>query len=63
METIMLPSVHSSTITIAKRWKRPKCPPTEEWTKKTWHTHTVEYYSDIKNEQNNATRRSMDGWT
>ena len=30
--------------TIAKTWKQPKCPSTEEWIK----LHTMEYYSAIK---------------
>ena len=34
--------------TIARTWKQPKCPLTEEWIKKTWHIYTVEYYSAIK---------------
>ena len=40
--------------TIAKTWKQPKCPSTDEWIKKMWHTHTrahmytMEYYSAIK---------------
>ena len=39
----------AALITIAKTWKqRPKCPSTEEWIKKMWYTHTVEYYSAIK---------------
>ena len=32
---------------IAKTWKPPKCPSTEEWIKK-WYIHTVDYYSAIK---------------
>ena len=32
----------------AKIWKQPKCPLTEEWVKKMWYIHTVEYYSAIK---------------
>ena len=37
--------------TIAKTWKQPKCPLTEEWINKTWHIYTMEYYSTIeKNE-------------
>ena len=42
--------------TIAKTWKQPKCPSTDDWFKKMWyththtHTHTVEYYSAIKKE-------------
>ena len=34
--------------TIAKIWKQPKCPSTEEWTKKMWYINTVEYYSAIR---------------
>ena len=29
--------------TIAKTWKQPKCPSTEEWIKM-WYIHTMEYY-------------------
>ena len=34
--------------TIARTWKQPKCPPTDEWIKKMWHIYTMEYYSAIK---------------
>ena len=34
--------------TIAKVWKEPKCPVTDELIKKMWHIHTMEYYSAIK---------------
>ena len=40
--------------TIAKSWKEPKYPSTDEWIKKMWcvhvcvHIHTMEYYSAIK---------------
>ena len=33
---------------IAKTWKQPKCPSTDEWIKKMWYIYTVEYYSPIK---------------
>ena len=32
---------------IAKTWKQPKCPSTEEWIKM-WYTYTMEYFSAIK---------------
>ena len=35
--------------TIAKTWKQPKCPLTDEWIKKMWYIYTMEYYSAIKN--------------
>ena len=34
--------------TIARTWKQPKCPSADEWIKKMWHIHTMEYYSVIK---------------
>ena len=34
--------------TIAKTWKHPKCPSTDEWIKKMWYIHAMEYYSAIK---------------
>jgi hypothetical protein len=34
---------------IAKCWKQPKCPSTEEWIQKMWYIYTMEYYSAIKN--------------
>ena len=33
--------------TIAKTWKQPKCPLTEEWIKYMWYVYTMEYYSAI----------------
>ena len=33
---------------IARTWKQPKCPSTDEWKKKMWHIYTMEYYSAIK---------------
>ena len=35
--------------TIAKTWKQPKCPLTDEWIKKMWYIYTMEYYSAMKN--------------
>ena len=34
---------------IARSWKQPRCPSTEEWIQKMWFIYTVEYYSAIKN--------------
>ena len=33
---------------IAKTWRQPKCPSTEEWIKKKWYILTMKYYSAIK---------------
>ena len=46
---------------IVKTWKQPKCPSTDEWVKKMWYIYTMEYYSAIKREQNNAICSNMDG--
>ena len=34
--------------TIARTWKQPRCPSTDEWIKKLWYIYTIEYYSAIK---------------
>jgi hypothetical protein len=33
---------------IARSWKEPRCPSTEEWIRKIWYIYTMEYYSAIK---------------
>ena len=41
----------ATLFTIAKTWKQPKCPSTDEGIKKIWYIYTMEYYSAIeKNE-------------
>jgi hypothetical protein len=35
----------------ARSWKEPRCPSTEEWMQKMWYIYTMEYYSDIKNNE------------
>ena len=38
----------AALFTIARTWKQPKCPSTDERIKKMWHIYTMEYYSAIK---------------
>ena len=38
----------AALFTIAKTWKQPKCPSTDEWIKKMWYLYTMEYYSAIR---------------
>ena len=38
----------AALFTIARTWKQPKCPSTDEWIKKMWYMYTMEYYSAIK---------------
>ena len=35
---------------IARSWKQPRCPTTEEWIQKIWFIYTREYYLAIKYE-------------
>ena len=37
--------ITAALFTIARTWKQPKCPLTDEWIKKKWY---MEYYSAIK---------------
>ena len=37
----------AALFTIARTWKQPKCPSTDEWIKM-WYIYTMEYYSAIK---------------
>ena len=47
--------------TIARTWKQPKCPSTEEWIGKMWYIYTLEYYSAIKrNEVGSFVEMCMD---
>jgi hypothetical protein len=34
---------------IAKLWKQPRCPTTDEWIKIMWHLYAMQFYSSIKN--------------
>ena len=36
---------------IARSWKKPRCPSTEEWIQKMWYIYTMMYYSAIKNNE------------
>jgi hypothetical protein len=36
---------------IARSWKEPRCPSTEEWIQKMLYIYTMEYYSAIKNNE------------
>ena len=38
----------AALFTIARTWKQPKCPSSDEWIEKMWHIYTVKYYSAIK---------------
>ena len=46
---------------IAKTWKPPKCPLTEEWIKNMWYIYTMDYYSAINRKEIMAFASNMDG--
>ena len=43
-----IPLFIATLCTIARTWKQPRCPLTDEWIKKLWYIYTMEYYSAIK---------------
>ena len=38
----------AALFTIARTWKQPRCPSTDECVRKLWYIYTMEYYSAIK---------------
>ena len=38
----------AALFTIARTWKQPRSPMTNEWIKKLWYIYTMEYSSAIK---------------
>ena len=38
----------AALVTIARTWKQPQCPSTDDWIRKIWYIYTMEYYSAIK---------------
>ena len=43
-----IPLFIAALFTIARTWRQPRCPSTDEWIKKLWYIYTMEYYSAIK---------------
>ena len=43
-----IPLFIGALFTIARTWRQPRCPSTDEWIKKLWSIYTMEYYSAIK---------------
>ena len=42
----------AALLAIARTWKQPRCPLTDEWIwKKLWYVYTMEYYSAIKKKE------------
>ena len=43
-----IPLFIAALFTIARTWKQPRCPLTDEWINKLLYIHTMGYYSAIK---------------
>ena len=41
----------AALFTIAKIWKKPKCPQTDDWLKKLWYIYTMEYYAAVRKDE------------
>jgi hypothetical protein len=44
---------------IARSWRGPRCPSTEEWIQKMWYVYTMDYYTSIKS---NEFMKFLDKW-
>ena len=47
-EDARTPMFIAALFAIAKMWKQPKCPSSDEWIKKMWSIYTMEFYSVTK---------------
>jgi len=51
----------AALFTLARTWKQPKCPSTEEWIQKMWYILTLDCYSVMKrNEIRSLVEMRMD---
>jgi hypothetical protein len=42
------PMFTAALFTMAKLWKQPRFPTTDEWIKRIWYLYTMEFYSAMK---------------
>jgi hypothetical protein len=47
----------AALFTIAKLWKQPRCPSTNEWIKKMWYLCAMEFYSATKKNEGSVIPR------
>ena len=43
-----IPLLTAALFSIARTWKQPGCPSTNDWLKKLWYIYSMKYYSAIK---------------
>ena len=44
-KNLCTPMFIAAQFAIAKYWKQPKCPSANEWIKKLWYIHSMEFYT------------------
>jgi hypothetical protein len=54
------PMFIEALFTVAKLWKQPRYPTTDEWIKKMWYLYTMEFYAAMKNEMLSFARKWME---
>uniref|UniRef100_A0A9L0S7L2 Reverse transcriptase zinc-binding domain-containing protein n=2 Tax=Equus caballus TaxID=9796 RepID=A0A9L0S7L2_HORSE len=59
-KVLCTPMFIAALFTIAKTWKQPQCPSTDEWIKKLWYIYNGILLS-CKTEQNHPISNNMDG--
>ena len=45
---ICTPMFIAALFTLARTWKQPRCPLTDEWIKKLWYMYIVKYFLPFK---------------
>ena len=48
---ICTPMFIAAMATVPKLCKEPRCPSTDEWTRKIWSIYTMEYYASIRKDE------------
>jgi hypothetical protein len=48
LQSTCTPMFIAALFTIAKSWKQPRCPSTDEWIKTMWYLYTMTFYSAMK---------------
>jgi hypothetical protein len=56
------PMFIAALFTIAKLWKQPRFPTTDEWIKKMWYLSTMEFYAAMKKNKILQTHSLVNGW-
>ena len=48
---IYTPMFTAALFMVARTWKQPKCATIDNWLKKLWYIHTMDYYSAIRRDE------------